>query len=322
MADTAPPDHITTPEILWKVSSHYLDHTHFKVTGACVWFRCSWHGCHTSTTLELDEYLPDLIVSSYNQSGDNPWYEASVLLDPATDATANEASQLLTGYPLTEGRSTLQTGNQHADHLVMREVDVIGNPDVLYFFPYASLDVDTNAFEPYYQSVLDWGERSGVAELMRPESLDPFNHVIGSGFYNHWGYEFPRSMSVGIDNDYKAAVVTALHAADIVTNNNLLHTVNSLNNSCGENCAVANVIEEYDVDAGERHAEWEEVYPNDRFIQLGEDDSLQLDSLGSADQADGNGNYVFVVWRHYQGCQQGRGDLIYATKHISPTVKR
>lgn len=321
-ADTAPPDHITTPEIIAKVSSHFWDHTHFKVIGVCQWLDCDWDGCYTESTLELDEYLPDLIVSSYNQSGDNPWYEASVLLDPAADATANAAAESLTGYPLEEGHSAMQAGNQHADHLDMREVEVIGNPDLFFQFPFAQLDSDTTAFVPYYQSVLDLGDRTGTAELMRPESLDPFNYYIGADFYNHWGYEFPRSMSVAIDNDYKAAVVTALHAADIVTNQNLLHTVNSLDNSCGENCAVANVIEEYDVDAGDRHAEWEEVYPNDHFIKLGEDDSLQVDSMGSDDRADGNGNYVFVVWRHYQGCQQGPGDLIYYTKKIDPTDKR
>lgn len=321
-ADTAPPSYITTPEILLDVSSHYLEHTHFAVIGACVWLKCDVYGCFADTTLELDEYLPDLIVSSYNQSGDNPWYEASVLLDPVADSTANAVSLSLTGFPLEEGRSSLQAGNQHADHLVMREVEVIGNPSTLFHFPLANLNVDTDPFVPYYQSVLDMGDRTGVAELMRWESLDPFNYYIGADFYNHWGYEFPRSMSVGIENDYKAGVVTALHAADIVTNNNFMHTVNSLDNSCGQNCAVANVVEENDVEAGERHAEWEEVYPHDHFITVGENDSTQLTSLGSEDKMDGNGNYVFVVWRHYQGCQQGLGDLIYATKTIPDTKKR
>ena len=318
VADTAPPSTITTPEILVKIAEHYVDYTHFSIIGTCQWYYCSPVGCGTTTTLELDEYLPDLIVTVFNQAGDDPWVEAATLLDPAAEATGNELSLALTGYPLTEGRSTMQTGNMHADHLIMKEVDVIGNPATLSHFPFPHLSVDTEPFLPYYQSNVDVGGRSGMAELLRPESLDPFDYYIGPDFYNHWGYEFPRSMSVGIDNDYKASAVIALHAADIVTNHNVGHTVLSTEDSCGENCAVSNVIEEMN----EEHAIWQEVYPNDRHIQLGEDDSTQLDSLGEEDEAAGNGNYVFVVWRHYKGCEQGPGDLIYTTHHVSDTEKR
>ena len=136
--------------------------------------------------------------------------------------------------------------------------------------------------------------------------------------YHHWGYEFPRSMSVNIDNDYKASVVVALHAADLVTNNNALHTIQSTEDSCGQTCAVANVIEEMT----EEHAIWQEVYPNDRRILLGQDNTVELDSLGQADDVAGNGNYVFVVWRHYKGCVQAPGNVVLVTQPISPTKKR
>ena len=63
-------------------------------------------------------------------------------------------------------------------------------------------------------------------------------------------------MSVNIDNDYKASVVIALHAADLVTNNNALH--DSIHQRfLRKTCAVANVIEEMN----EEHAIWQEVYP-------------------------------------------------------------
>jgi integrating conjugative element protein (TIGR03756 family) len=318
VADTAPPTMITTPEIIEKIAAHYGEYTHYKVIGECQWESISNGVPMTYTTQELDEYLPDLIVTVFNQSGDNPWLEAATLIDPAAEATATAAILAATGYVMGNGHTAAQSGNLHADHIVMKEVDVIGNPAMSFQFPYVSLKADTEPFMPYYQSSLDLGGRSGTAELMRPESLDPFNYYIGPDFYNHWGYEFPRSMSVNIDNDYKASVVIALHAADIVTNNNALHTVQSTQDSCGKKCAVANVIEEMN----EEHAIWQEVYPNDRHIYLGEDDSIQLQSLGEADEAAGNGNYVFVVWRHYQGCVQAPGNVVLVTQPISPTTKR
>ena len=317
-ADTSPPSTITTPEIFLKVASHYLTYSQFKIIGECQWLDTSSGIPVTHTTLELDEYLPDLIVTVFNAPGDDPWVEAATLLDPPAEVSANALVTASTGYPMSTGHNGAQTGNLHADHMVMKEVDVVGNPDTLHLFPFANLDLDTEPFLPYYQSSLDMGDRSGTAELMRPESFDPIDYYIGSDFYNHWGYEFPRSMTVNIDNDYKSSIVIALHAVDIVTNNNFLHTVVSTEDTCGDNCAVANVIEEMD----ESHAIWEEVYPNDRRIKLGEDDSTEFESLGESEESAGNGNYVFVIWRHYKGCQQAPGHIVYKTVSVPDTEKR
>ncbi len=317
-ADTAPPTTITTPEILAKIYPHYPEYTHFKIIGECQWLDTSSGVPVTHTTLELDEYLPDLIVSVFNAAGDNPWWEAAILLDVESDALGSSLVYAMTGFPMGTGHNGSQSGNLHADHIVMKEVDVIGNPQTFYQFPFAKLEVDTEPFMPYYQSSLDMGDRSGTAELLRPEAVDPFDYYVGPDFYNHWGYEFPRSMTVNIDNDYKASVVLALHAVDIVTNRNVLHTVQSTEDSCGDNCAVANVIEEMN----DEHAIWQEVYPNDRHIKLGEDDSTELESLGAEDEAAGNGNYVFVIWRHYKGCQQAPGHIVLKTVSVPDTDKR
>jgi len=318
VADTAPPTMITTPEIIQKIAAHYDEYTHYHVIGECQWESISNGVTMTYTTQELDEYLPDLMITVFNQAGDDPWLEAATFIDPAAEVSAASAILAATGYVMGNGHIAAQSGNLHADHIVMKEVDVIGNPDMSFGFPYVSLKPDTKPFMPYYQSSLDLGGRSGTAELIRPESLDPFHYFIGEDLYHHWGYEFPRSMSVNIDNDYKASVVVALHAADLVTNNNALHTIQSTEDSCGQTCAVANVIEEMT----EEHAIWQEVYPNDRRILLGQDNTVELDSLGQADDVAGNGNYVFVVWRHYKGCVQAPGNVVLVTQPISPTKKR
>lgn len=315
-ADTSPPRHITSPEILAKVASHYLDYGDFKIIGECQWFEKKTG--ITVSTQELDEYLPDLIVSVYNAAGDNPWLEPATLIDPESDALGSSLMYAMTGYTMETGHTSSQQGTAHADSVVMKEVDVIGNPSTLFRVPFETLDVDTNPFELYYQSSQDFmADRVYSIESFNPKSFNMLDYYIGTA-NNHWGYEYPRSMTVNNSNDYKASVMIALHAVDIVTNNNSGHTVLSTLDSCGDNCAVANVIEEI----SNNHEKWQEVYPNDRLISLGESDALSTKTLGLDDTTAGNGNYVFVIWRHYRGCQQGPGELIFYTRKIPATEKR
>ena len=316
------PDYITSIGIAEKITEHYLDYSHYSVIGACQWLHCKTGICVTSTTLELDEYLPDLVVTSYNGDGNDPWLEAQETYDTASYATADIATIEMTGQTLTNGRTRMKARAMHEDRQIIKSVDVIGSPSNLLHFPFPTLELDTDAFFPYFQSDLDaLSDRSGLAEGIRWETYAPVN-TIGP-IYSHWGYEFPRSMTEKTSNDYKAAVMAALHAADIVTNKNSLHVVESTSDSCGKNCAVANVIEEMDSDEDDddQHEIWQEVFPNDKHIELGEIDDMVGD-LGADDDAAGNGNYVFVVWRHYKGCKQSAGHIIYKTVTVPDTEKR
>lgn len=297
----------------------YLDYTHFEVIGACLFFKCSWHGCVTTPTPELSEYLPDLVVTSYSGEGNDPWEEVSDTLDPVADAAGNASVASLTGFPLTNDHSAMITTGMALASNMARSVDVIGNPAALFEDPFPHLHVDTDAYEPYYQSALDAiMDRSGMAEALEPMTFSPTGDYIGHSFVDHWSYEFPRTMVVDVDNPYKAALIAAQHAADMVTNKNTLHVIHSVDDSCGKNCAVANVIQE----TSDTHEIWQEVYPSDHHVVPGQDDTLDPTSLGSGDEAKGNDNYVFVIWRHYKGCVQAPGKLIYATVTVPPTTKR
>jgi len=313
----APPSHITSLGIATKTASHFFNYSHFKIIGACFWWKMTWHGPSFYPTLELDEYLPDLVVTVYNGAGNDPWFEANGTIDKIGHTAGNAVVHALTGFPLTNGNNNTAPGGSSYSSIRTKSVDVIGNPLMFLNIPFLHLKSDTTGFLPYFQSDLDALARSGAPEASEPGTLNPFDHFIGSNFLNHWGYEFPRSMLVDVDNDYKASVMVAQHAADIVTNHNLLHVVHSTADSCGINCAVSNVIEEQN----ETHEIWQEVYPLDRHIHPGQSDAGQLTSLGKNDEAAGHGNYVFVVWRHYRGCVQG-DNYLFSTTDIPPTQKR
>lgn len=322
-ATTAPPDTINTLEIAGDTAGHVFDYSHFKVIGTCVWIDHNAFGMpYPAFTLELDEYLPDLIVTSFNEEGDDPWTAARLTLDKGSYKTGNKMAQSTTGYSLGNGKTIESNdGAQKANSLITKYVDVVGNPYALKYFPFLTLRLDTTGMLPYYSSALDIPGRLGIAEALRVvDDANVFSHIIGQGFTDKWGYEFPRSMTSNTTNDYEASVMAALRAADIVTNNNTLHVVKSTSDSCGTNCSVANVIEE----TQDKNEIWQEVYPVDRHITPGKSSLSILPGhyLGEADEKAGNGNYVFVVWRHYRGCIQHSGKFIWASVTVPPTVKR
>lgn len=319
MADDGPSGSINSAQMSLDVGEHYFSYGHFRPIGICVWLNWSIFGPYTIITPELSEYLPDLVVSVYNESGDDPWFEARETFDKVAQVAGGAAMQAVTGDDLTDGKNTSLRGEQNNNSEVTKSVDVIGSPTGLLHIPFFMLRLDTTPFMPYFQSALDSVPgRMGIAEDLEPETWNPFGDYIGSSFLHHWAYEFPRSMSVDNNNDYKASVSIALHAADIVTNKNTLHVVRSTSDSCGKNCAVANVVQE----SSDDHEIWEEVYPHDRHIQLGQSDLTSVTPLGHNDEKSGHGNYVFVVWRHYKGCIQASGHLIYKTVDVPPTDKR
>ncbi len=319
LANDAPPGTINSVSLSLTVGKHVMDYLHWRPIGICVWTHHSIYRPITITT-ELDEYLPDLVVTVFNESGDDPWTVARLTLDPVAQTTGSAAVQHATGDNLTDGRQSTTPSEQSNDSLVTKSVDVVGSPLSLLQLPFLNLRPDTVPFSPYYQSALDaLPSRSGLAEAIRlPETLNLTHYFIGADYWHHWAYEFPRSMSVDNNNDFIASMVMALRAADIVTNKNTLHIVHSANDSCGKNCAVANVIEETQDD----HEIWQEVYPHDRHVHLGATDSATGSPLGQADEQAGHGNYVFVIWRHYRGCVQSDGHFWWATQTVNPTVKR
>ena len=54
----------------------------YKVVGICYWLLCGPHGCKVKTSVKVRHYVPDAVVSSYANTGSNPWTEVSALGTP------------------------------------------------------------------------------------------------------------------------------------------------------------------------------------------------------------------------------------------------
>lgn len=51
----------------------------YKVVGICYWLLCTPFGCKVKTSTKVRHFVPDAVVSSYSNTGENPWIEVSSL---------------------------------------------------------------------------------------------------------------------------------------------------------------------------------------------------------------------------------------------------
>ncbi|HBB7077283.1 TPA: TIGR03756 family integrating conjugative element protein [Legionella pneumophila] len=300
-----PPHPISSFGIATRVLSKLFTNSHYKVIGSCTWAVGKLPPKLVAVPA-VEQFLPDLIVTVANRPETNPWIEAKALYEnPTSQALYQKTYKLATGSELGFGDDAGQTTAMHINEERTRVVDVIGSPAGLYRFPYLSHKSETRFGYPYYLSEADAvSDRTELAEIVyiasHPHLL--FNHDIGSTT-QVWGHEIPRLMRVTHPSRFRASMVAALHAADIVTNKNSLHITQSTSNACGANCVVSNVV----FDAHNKNIIWQEVYPRNRNINFNDTSDMGID-----DEKAGNGNYVFVIWRKYRGCIQHEGKLVRA----------
>jgi integrating conjugative element protein (TIGR03756 family) len=306
-SETKPPKPITTAGITTRVLEKTIKNSHYKVIGSCTWKTRSFPP-KLVVTPALEQFLPDFVVTVSNRPHENPWLEANALIDSKlVNGLHQKTYEKIMGLPLDVGEMSNQIISMHLNDERTKVVFVIGSPPGLYNLSYVSHKPETHFGVPYYSSLADAiADRTEVAE-MAYEATHPhllINHEIGSMMHT-WGPEVPRLMRVTQPYNFRASVVTAMHAVDIVTNHHELHVVHATENRCGKNCVVANAT----YDPSEKNIIWQEVYPKHRNIRPG-----SPDDFGVEDDIAGHGNYVFVVWRKYRGCVHHNGELI---KHLT-----
>ncbi len=307
-----PPKHLNSVTLGAEVLKRTIENSHYKIIGSCVWTR----GLNVEPGLSIEQFLPDLVVTVSNTPGNNPWKEAELLYENKTILkTYQTAFQKALGFYFDVADTSGQISNQHLNEERMRIVNVIGSPANLYRLPKVTHKPETLFGKLYYSSladaVSDRTERGELAYMATHPSL-LLTGFIGAPL-NHWGFELPRLMHITQPSRFRASMVAAMHAADIVTNQFSAHISHFTTNSCGSNCVVANVI----YDPKQTRIIWQEVYPNNRNIIPGQ--STPFEAL---DDKDGNGNYIFVIWRQYRGCIKQKGKLSWSSPQVGHPQKR
>ncbi|MCP1463326.1 TIGR03756 family integrating conjugative element protein [Pseudomonas sp. S3E17] len=265
-------------------SSLSTDCLAYRVVGVCYWLRCTPYGCKVKTSVKVRHYVPDAVVSSYADTGKNPWREVALM------SPANPSAQ-------GGGDSTTNQSNENA-LLKFKNADVIGHPGTLLFnrfasqFGYSCTGAST-AYRPYFLSSFDvpaW--RYNVPEMIYPEALTPGQREVGvTG--DMWGNVYPRGGFLQQADDYKAAAVVAQRAGDVVTRSGQPHLYQSLLARAQPGYWPAGALRENDADSGK----WQRLQPD---ISMNCAVFPNSEALPQAE----DGAYAWGLWRPYSCCKR------------------
>ncbi len=283
---------------------------HYQIKGVCYWLTDAGV---TMTTPYIAHFLPDVVVSSFNpptdKNGGNPWFEINETLDQAGAIAEKEIISALAHTKAGGGQHGFE--NPLQQNVYFKEVDIIGNPAVS-ILPSTPMLLPSSAtpLKPYFQSMLDSALWRGFPPQAEPEQADAviedITHYIGSnGSAINWGGAFPFEGKVETTNDAKAAAVIAQRASNLLTApNSWAHIYQPLPTHCGQECDAAAISEDND------NTQFQLIYPIQQT-------SCQMfgksSSYGEGFEQSAQGGYVWILWRHYQGCIQGEGKYIGKT---------
>ncbi|HCM1946042.1 TPA: TIGR03756 family integrating conjugative element protein [Salmonella enterica subsp. salamae serovar 30:g,m,s:e,n,x] len=269
----------------------------YKIVGICYWLLCTPVGCVVKTSTKVRHYIPNAVVSSYNQTGSNPWTEMSFL--------GTGLSGIAEGGGANEQKRT-----ERKDNLQFKNADVIGHPALAapVFNKFMgqmgyTCSGPATAMMPYLLSTLDavmW--RSGLPESFYPEALTPGLREIGSTTGgNMWGNVYPRSGFVTQVDDYKTAAVVAQRAADVVTRTGQIHVYQPMTASARPGYWPPSPVME---NTGTRNHKWQQLAPS-----LSTSCAVFPDSPNPVAT---DGNYAWALWQPYSCCKRRGQTFLYS----------
>lgn len=259
----------------------------YKVVGTCFWLFCTKFGCKIRTSTKIKHYIPEVVVSSYNHQGQNPWVEMNFLSNGVKGGD-------------------YQSPHKDYTQATFKNVDVIGHPQgaisqMLNSTGYYCKS-QTTPFVPYYLSGLDFlAWRFGVPEMVYPEALIPgMREIRANG--DTWGNIYPRAGTVTQVHDYKASAVTAHRVADVVTNTFQPHVYIPIakkdNQSNGE--WFPPPVKEGDA----KTHKWQQLHPvTSQSCAIFPDNPPSMLSE--------NGSYAWALWRPYKCCKKRGQTFLY-----------
>jgi integrating conjugative element protein (TIGR03756 family) len=273
----------------------------YCLTGVCVWLRCGF-GCSIKTSIRVRHYNPDLVVSVYEEAGNNPWSDAKSIFGATERASASALVDTFHDAPAGFGART-EGGSYGADRsLRFKEATAIGHP----LSGFTSLPVEywcpseADPFVPYFSSSYDalaW--RLGLAEMFYLQNFLPGARVVGEGYAQQWGGVFPRTGFINQKDDVKAGAVIAQRVGDIVTRDYQPHVYQTFGNVYYNRIRLPGELRENDPDTGI----WQMLAPKEdkQCYVFGENDVLN--TPWSANRQSDDKAYAYALWRQYECCK-------------------
>lgn len=253
--------------------------------GVCFWLECDM-SCKIKTSVKVRHFIPEVVVSSYADTGSNPWQEVASMSSPMAGAEG--------------GGGMIKTIEGKDNKAKFKNADVIGHPGGFIYQAAAgggyTCESSTQPFYPYFLSTLDTiGWRFGIPEMVYPEAIMPGLREVGSMFTaNMWGNIYPREGTLVQPDDFKSAAVTAQRAADITTRVGQAHVYTPIKGMARDGYWPPDQpVQENEPST---HT-WQELYPN-TSQSCGVFPDREMTTRSSSD------GYAFALWRPYRCCKR------------------
>lgn len=295
---------INTASLITSASS--ISCISWKVKGICYWLFCTPFGCSVKTSVKVEHFIPEAVVSAYSGPGDNPWTEMAAVSSTAGGAESGIIGSL-SGVAVGGGQQELKAPGLRKQNLHYSYADAYGHPATTLIggqVPGYSCQSAAKPFIPYFVSSLDalaW--RTGMPESLYPEALIPGQRELGSQTGgNMWGNIYPRSGFVTQQDGYKSAAVVAQRVADVITRNGQLHVYQPLVGQPSPGYWPPQPVQE---NTGTQNHKWQRLAP-----QLSTTCAVFPDTDGAIAP---DGNYAWALWQPYSCCKRRGQTFLYST---------
>lgn len=267
----------------------------YKIIGTCFWLFCTYGGCKVRTSTKVKHFIPDVVVSSYANTYENPWKEVSSINVPNSYAQA--------------GNDTNNRIANERTKIRFKDVDIFGHPGGATFSRLASgmgyyCNNGVTPYMPYFLSSLDFlSWRSALVETFYPESLTIGMREIGNqATGNMWSNVYPRAGGVLNANDYIAGAVAAQRAADVVTRTGQPHIYVPYTKGRSDGFWPPDPVQENN----RRNHKWQILAPS-----LEKTCSI-FPNAENVNRLSFDGAYVFALWRPYKCCKKRGQKFLYS----------
>ena len=286
--------------------------------GICVWMTCTPFGCDFDFSVKVKNFVPDLVVQSYDRANGEPWTESQDLNQISQgDAESSWVMSLISlvedfdveSVRIRGGVDTEETRRHHAN-LSFKLVDAYGSPGAIQYMVLNNTgyfcEGSTTPFFPYYISNLDaiaW--RWDIPEMFYPQSWAGFVlYDLGSAG-NNYGPIYPRHGFMTSQDPLKAAVLAAFRAAHFITRSGQPHLYFSIDESDEDGWWPPDPLDEGEEETGI----WQMLYP------MSEDECHEFPYGGNPDgeRRAEDGSYIWNFWREYKCCEREGAILLLHT---------
>ena len=76
---------------------------HYKIKGMCYW---QYDGA-INTTLNVEHYLPDVVITVFNKPNENPWTQINLSLDKASSVAQKQIISSFSGFDVGSGQHSI-----------------------------------------------------------------------------------------------------------------------------------------------------------------------------------------------------------------------